>query len=807
MKKFLFPLLLCFGFAAVSYAREFSVSGAVVDSVGEAESFATWRVFALPDTVRPVAGNVTGDDGCFYSTLPHAGDYRISVVGMNTLPAEREFSVSDDEPQAALGNIILAPASTELSEITVTAMRPLVVKEIDRLSYDVLADEESKTAPLADILRKVPMVTVDPDGTIKVNGSTNFRIYKNGRPNNSFTNNAKEIFKAIPASTIRKIEVITDPGAREDAEGVGAILNIVTNNQTSLQGVLGSVSVYGNSNNITPTPNLWMTTQYDKLTVALNGGYYNMNNRESSNDDSLTGTYTSTGNTLETYNKYKSNHNAGYGGLEASFELDTMNLFTAEVNGFFRASNFIVSGTSTLSDPAGDMIYNFDTHSDYPVNRYFDIDAAVNYQHSTHRAGETFTVSYRISSTNQKQEQTTQYDNMINAPMNYTGIDSDFDLNFIEHTGQFDWARKFGQKHSLDTGLKFIQRNNHSKNRRDYVGAGDTYDEFSHRTSIGAVFADYRVNLGKVNMRAGLRYEYSHLAAKFLTGDKREFSSNLNDFAPNVAVNWQVDDANTLKISYNRRISRPGISYLDPTVSETPLTTSSGNPNLKSTNFDRISLNYSIIKSKINLDFSADYSMSNGMLSQVKWVENEHTYYTYDNTDHYRNAGFSLYAQWSPFDKTTFTVNGRGAWNRVHSPVQQFTKCGWDGSVYLQLTQKLPWKLTLRGYGFWWSGDNSLYSYSRNNLKYFEYGISFSRTFLKEDRMSVNLSVHNPFGPYTKHYRTYGINSDFLSRSVSTMHNKFDIGFNISYRFGSLQASVKKTAASINNDDLQGGKK
>ncbi|RAZ55343.1 hypothetical protein DK853_45825, partial [Klebsiella oxytoca] len=75
---------------------------------------------------------------------------------------------------------------------------PLVIKQIDRLGYDVQADPERPTANVSDILRKVPMVSVDADGTIKVNGSTNFKIYKNGRPNNSMSRNAKDLFRAMP---------------------------------------------------------------------------------------------------------------------------------------------------------------------------------------------------------------------------------------------------------------------------------------------------------------------------------------------------------------------------------------------------------------------------------------------------------------------------------------------------------------------------------------------------------------------------------------------------------------------------------
>ena len=186
---------------------------------------------------------------------------------------EKEFELTQGNPKVNLGRLVTHDAANELGEIEVVAQRPLVVREIDRLGYDVKADPDASTSNLREILRKVPLVTVDEDGTIKVKGSTDFRIYKNGRPNNSYTKNAKDIFAAIPASSIKKIEVITDPGAREDAEGVGCILNIVTDSDTSLKGVVGSANLYMDNYSYYPRPNIWLSTQIDKVTMAVNGGF------------------------------------------------------------------------------------------------------------------------------------------------------------------------------------------------------------------------------------------------------------------------------------------------------------------------------------------------------------------------------------------------------------------------------------------------------------------------------------------------------------------------------------------------------
>lgn len=207
-----------------------------------------------------------------------------------------------------------------LGEIEVVASKPLVVKEIDRIGYDVQADEDSKTSTVQDVLRKVPMVTVEADGTIKVKGSTNFKIYKDGRPNNAFTNNAKDIFAAIPASMIKKIEVITDPGAKEDAEGVGAILNIVTNDNTSMNGVMGNASLMWSTRNNAPMGNIWLQGNVGKVAMSMYAGFYHQDYGEGKSKSESQKEFVESGNVQRDRNEGKSMGNMGFWGIDGSYE-------------------------------------------------------------------------------------------------------------------------------------------------------------------------------------------------------------------------------------------------------------------------------------------------------------------------------------------------------------------------------------------------------------------------------------------------------------------------------------------------------
>lgn len=788
----------------------FTVKGIVTDSVGTGESFATLRVFAEGDSLKAAAMGVADVDGVFSLPLPAAGTYDLTVSAVGKEDIERTFEVTAAKPVFDLGTLTAVTASNILGEVTVTAQRPVVMREIDRIGYDVQADDDSKTVNLDEILKKVPLVTVDPDGTIKVKGSTDFKIYKNNRPNNSFTKNAKDIFKAIPASMIKKIEVITDPGAREDAEGVGVILNIVTLENTVIKGVMGNVSANWNSANRTPSGNLWITSQIDKVTFSFSGGYNHSSRRASKSHSEMFRRYEESGDEMHTLSESAGSGNMGWINGDASYELDSLNLFTMELGGFFyRSKN---DGFTTTRMMSGEnLLYKYTRHDLTDPYGYADFNGNFNYQHSTRRKGETLTLSYAISTTKQNQTADGVYDEIVNAPMPYTGTHNDFDLRYIEQTVQADWTRPINEHNKFDVGGKFVHRKNHSISTNEYIGAPemDTHSDFSHLTTIGALYADYRLNLGHFGARAGVRYEYSHLAAKYLDGAQDPFGSDLNDVVPNAALSWNINDANSLKISYGTSISRPGINYLNPIRTETPSSVSYGNPRLGSARVQSFNLNYGLISSKVNIDFNSGYSFSNnGIISSMWTGEDNITYSTYANGGRTRNFNAGLYFQWTVTPKTSFMTNASLRYMYQRNPSLKIHAEGWSGYAWGRIQQKLPWKLTANLSLNYWSGFKSLYGdYTNTGISAINYSISLRRAFLKEDRLNVNVSVNNPVGPSKSRTRNVENNTGYYGESISVSNFRKSVWVSVSWRFGNLNASVKKTAATISNDDLDGQRK
>ena len=246
----------------------YKVRGEVVDSLTlKGEPYATISIFRKGAGDKPVAMAVTDLNGKFNVESKGEGTYvfTISSMGRNTI--RRTFEIGAERKTINMGRLLITDSRTELKGVEVVAYKPLVKADIDKLSYSVVDDPESKTVNAIDMLKKVPMVTVDGQDNIKVNGSTSFKVYVNGKPNNMMSNNPSEVLKSMPASSIKKIEVITNPGPKYDAEGVGGILNIITEGK-GLEGYTATVSLSGS--NTGGGGGVYATVKERKLTVSVN---------------------------------------------------------------------------------------------------------------------------------------------------------------------------------------------------------------------------------------------------------------------------------------------------------------------------------------------------------------------------------------------------------------------------------------------------------------------------------------------------------------------------------------------------------
>ena len=691
-----------------------------------------------------------------------------------------------------------------LDEVVVAQRRKLIKNDIDKLTYDVQHDKTAQTKTTLEILKKIPLVTVDGQENIRVQGSTSFKVYKNGHPDPSLSGqNLKDILKAIPASTIKRIEVITDPGAKYDAEGTTAILNIVMMSSSKLQGVSGNVNSkidsYGSVRLGT-----YLTTKVGKLTTTVNYNYANQNKKQTENYREEAYNYVKTGEQKREYGTNSTAATIHFGNISASYEIDSLNLMTALANFFGYKADANTQNTNERWDKNSLLIYKFDNNMTTPGYSDLNLGGRFDYQHKTHLDGEVLTLSYMLAATRPQTTFRQTYSNMVNFPVSYTSYDQNTRERFTEHTFQIDYVRPFGKHHKIESGTKYILRNNNSTSLMDYQGTTpDMESKFKHKAQVAAAYLSYILTAGKWAARAGLRYEFTRMKASYPDGSNADYHANLNDWVPSASLQYKISDGQTLKFSYNTSINRPGIGYLNPAIISTPTAVSFGNANLGSSRNQKLQLEYMLVTSKLTLQLSPYYSFTNNGIGRILYEQNRKDVSTFQNILKSKIFGISSYTAWTPFTGTSFTLNASMRYARITLPTPYIKNSGCGGGIYFDWEQKIPWKLTLTTslggeYG------NRVYNPYAIEGHWFYYNFTLTRRFLK-DKLTVSLSAESPF--VKERSTTYRIvQGDYTGYERAVMKPQcFKIG--LSWKFGKLRASVKKAARSIENDDLVGSKK
>ena len=691
-----------------------------------------------------------------------------------------------------------------LDEVVVAQRRKLIKNDIDKLTYDVQHDKTAQTKTTLEILKKIPLVTVDGQENIRIQGSTSFKVYRNGHPDPSLSGqNLKDILKAIPASTIKRIEVITDPGAKYDAEGTTAILNIVMMSSSKLQGVSGNVNSkidsYGSVRLGT-----YLTTKVGKLTTTVNYNYANQNKKQTESYREEAYNYVKTGEQKREYGTNSTAATIHFGNISASYEIDSLNLMTASANFFGYKADANTQNTNERWDKNSLLIYKFDNNMTTPGYSDLNLGGRFDYQHKTHLDGEVLTLSYMLAATRPQTTFRQTYSNMVNFPVSYTSYDQNTRERFTEHTFQIDYVRPFGKHHKIESGTKYILRNNNSTSLMDYQGTTpDMESKFKHKAQVAAAYLSYILTAGKWAARAGLRYEFTRMKASYPDGSNADYHANLNDWVPSASLQYKISDGQTLKFSYNTSINRPGIGYLNPAIISTPTAVSFGNANLGSSRNQKLQLEYMLVTSKLTLQLSPYYSFTNNGIGRILYEQNRKDVSTFQNILKSKIFGISSYTEWTPFTGTSFTLNASMRYARITLPTPSTKNSGCGGGIYFNWEQKLPWDLTLTTsiggeYG------NRIYNPYAIEGRWFYYNFTLTRLFFK-DKLTVSLSANSPFSKDKA--TTYNIvRGDYTGYERSVMYPRyFNIGF--SWSFGKLKASVKKAARSIENDDLVGSNK
>lgn len=831
MKQTLISMALILMIALCAKAQNtqnsYTITGVVADSVThEGEPYATLTIARADSAAKPVKQALTDIKGRFSISSSGTGSYLLIVRSMGRKPMQRAYTVDATTRTIDLGTLLLQDGGNQLETVEVVAYKPLVKADVDKIAYSVEDDPEANNNSVMEMLKKVPMVTVDGQDNVQVNGSTAFKVYVNGKPNNMMTKNPKEILKSMPASSIKKIEVITNPGPKYDAEGVGGILNIVTEGKGP-EGYNATFS--GRANNSSYGGGLYATVKQGKLTMSVN---YNASSNHSPkgytySDRSQIGTDgTVTSSTVA--NGYTKGHSQWQGGdVEASYEIDTLRLIT----GSFSLSKFTSKrdalNTAFSTMPAtGQRLYGYRSSS-HSKESWDDYSASLDYQRSFSVKDRLLTLSYRLESSPSTSDSRYLYTDREAADDWQTFIDRmrdqrmDGDENTMEHTFQIDYTTPFAKHHTWEAGVKYILRRNKSDNDRYNLGTGDkdeTYDSdnsshYRHHNDILAAYTGYGLTLDKWSARLGLRYEHTLQKVEYLLGRGTNFHKNFDDLVPSARLGYKFSDATNLSLGYKMRINRPGIWYLNPYLDDRiPDAISQGNPNLDTEKSHAVDLQFSSYNSKLTYTLTGTYRFVNNSIESVDRLVNDRDieglpnptgkdviYSSYANIGHIQYAGLMAYANWTPITNTRITLNGSVGYSHM-SDGQSLRNHGWCTNIDASLQQT---------FAKTWIFNASYYvqtpqpTLQGKDARYQWYNFSLSKSFM-DKRLTLTAYIINPFGKRYFCYRSETVADNFRTTASSSWCQLY-YGVSVRFRIGKLKASVKHTERTVENNDVKQG--
>ncbi len=814
------------------------ISGHIVDE--ELTTAVEFASVALLDaaTGKALDGTMADDKGKFELKRVAEGTYHISVSFVGYETQKIEGIKVEKGKDVELGVIKLKSSSIALESVVITGEKPIIEEKVDRLVYNAERDMSAAGGDASDVLKNVPMLSVDLDGNVSLRGSENIQVLINNKPSTIVASSIADALKMIPSELIKSVEVITSPSARYDAEGTAGIINIITKKST-LQGL--NLNVNGGAGN--RASNLGLNGNYrtGKLGISFGGFgrmHYNKSKGESFNENLVTGLRTdqfSSGKTNGMFGRYNigfdydlGNNQTLYGGVAIGRRAFNR----------FNDQNFNYFGRDSLSG-AQTLLRN-ELRDQEALNQGLSIDYTLDYV-KIFESGAEWSVSAMYS---QSKDKSDSYINYLNGNSIYKKQWNDNDNLNSELGFQTDFLKPIGKNQQLEVGAKSITRAIDSKylyllsesslnqDRDDFSnlpedprnpGGGLKYNQ-----SIYSAYAAYTYALAnKLTLKAGGRFEYTTLNATQTINQVgsdspvlQYFKDEYPVFVPSINLSKPFGTYTT-KLSYNYRIQRPGLRQVNPNINiADPLNISMGTTDLvpEKTHNVELSVSKSIgQRTYLTLSTFGRYSGNNitrvsmtadgaaaryPQIPELQNLDPSAIVTTFENVGKETTVGGNFFGNIGVTRNWSFTtnfdlyyVNIAGKEFKGDRMVDRNT----DGvvvSARLSTNLKLTPKWSLQANGGWRGKRVSLQGESAAVPNY-----ALAVRYEINKDASIGLGADNFFGGITM--KNNSATSQFISSSTNYMYNQ-NIRLTFSYKIGNMRL-VQSKKRGITNDDSKGG--
>ena len=596
-------------FAQRPEGKKVTISGKVIEKGTNLPLEYATIVFENAIT-KQLSGGITDENGNFKFEVV-AGNYNVRAEFISfksvTVP-QKEFKADTN-----LGTIQMAADVAQLNEIEVIAEKSTVEIKLDKRVYNVGKDMMVKGGTVSDVLDNVPSVTVDAEGTVALRGNENVKILIDGRPSGLAGINIADALKLLPADAVEKVEIITNPSARYDAEGGGGIINIVLR-KGKANGVNGSIMVnagdpetYGTSINL--------NKKSDSYNLFSNFGYNYRNNPGNSmvdaeyfNPDGSTSRFIEEKRTNDRLSK---GYNANFGiDLNLSKSLTWTNALTFRENTGENPDNVFFNNFDASNNPTFVRNRLNDQESDE-----FSIEYSSNFIKKFKKEDHKLTVDIAVSQ-NRENELATITDQILGDPSSLEIEATSNKNNQQRNLIQTDYVLPIGKSGRFEAGY----RGSFQKNLTDFVvtPVSDFSNTLEYVENVNALYTQYGSKINKFSYFLGLRFEDSHIEVNSLSLNNYN-TKKYNNLFPSATVNYEFSESSSVSLSYSKRINRPRGRFLNPVSSlSSNINIFQGNPDIDPSLTDAIDLGYLKKWNKLTFNTSAYVNITNDAFQFIR---------------------------------------------------------------------------------------------------------------------------------------------------------------------------------------------
>ncbi|MCX7833196.1 MAG: TonB-dependent receptor [Ignavibacteria bacterium] len=646
-------------FSNLSIAQPKNIKGKISGTVVDAKSnsplaSATIQVFNIKDSSLATGGTSEANGDFLITDIP-AGAYflKVSYIGYNTAVI-KNIMITGKNPDINLGTIKLEVSSEVTEEIEVTSEVPVMKMEFEKKVYDVKKTIIAESGTAIDVLKNIPSVTVDNDGNVSIRGSQNVRILIDGKPSGLQTGDNATILEQIPANNIERIEIINNPSAKYEAEGMAGIINIILKKSPESVGYNGNINLNAGTQDKYST-SLGFNYKKNEFGISLNYSFRSF--RMLGVGDGLRYNYFNDSlylldQSIDFNNKMQSHFGTlGFDydvskktNLNLTINIDTRNRKRNEYN-FSKTSDINknlqqVFSTSSLNEMLGkhfESTLNFKTSFSKPKQ---ELTSSLNFSYHEHKNDVDFS----------KQDYTT---NITPIPNPFLEHDISKDITKLL-TFQIDYTHPLSEDVKLDFGYKLNARkmdNNMQYETYNYSTSQWVYDltrsnEFLYNDYINALYGVFAYKYKDFGVQGGIRLEHTTNDFK-LSNSNKTYKTDYLDFFPSLNLTQKLGNTNEFQIGYARRINRPRAWDLNPFVDYSdPLNLRTGNPELKPEYIHSFETSYIKYLPFASITTSVFYKRASDVINRFGYIDsNGVSTMTFKNIAKSNSYGFELIFQ------------------------------------------------------------------------------------------------------------------------------------------------------------------